>query len=213
MKTPFLPRRRLPGLQRLMPALLCGLLAVLFSHNSSAALYTFNYPDAGPIPQGGSTFSIEHTISGIESSITGLQLILTFNDSSSLNGSIQGLLNLGTDPGSPFVSFTPAISYAGTGSQVIYDVNFSGLNGSNPNGTWGLVLWDTSNTGIENGLVGWSLGITAVPEPVSMAGGIFGGLVLAAGLWRSLRAPERTTRKLLSFYLAKATQVKRLFKP
>ena len=71
------------------------------------------------------------------------------------------------------VSFTPTISYAGTGSQRIYDVTFSVFNGLNPNDTWTLVLWDTSSNGLENGLAGWSLTVV-LPELVDMALAVLG---------------------------------------
>jgi uncharacterized membrane protein YphA (DoxX/SURF4 family) len=63
-------------------------------------------------------------------------------------------------------------------------MTFSGFDGLNPNATWGLVLWDNGSSGIENNLEGWTLNITAVPEPVTIALPIFGGLMLAIGLVR-----------------------------
>lgn len=80
-----------------------------------------------------------------------------------------------------YVSFSPVATSSGTGSQNIYDVTFSGFNGSNPNNTWALNLWDNSTSGVENGSVSWSLNITAdVPEPIDVALGIFAGLAI---LW------------------------------
>jgi len=177
----------------LKAAMLSGLLAVMCSLSAHAGLYPYTYTDTGPIPQSGGVFSVEHPISGIESSITSIELILTFNSSASLGGGIQGSLNLGTGGGSPFISFTPSASYSGTGSQVVYDATFSGLNGYNPNATWGLVLWDTSSTGLENGLAGWSLNITAVPEPVNLALGVFGVGALGVHGLRRWRARTRAT--------------------
>jgi hypothetical protein len=188
-------------------AVLSSLLAGLFSLSVQATLYPFTYSDSGAIPQGGTPFSVEHAIGGIASSITSVEIILTFNDSSSLPGGpsgIQGLLNLGTDPSSPFVSFNPTLGTAGSGSQRIYDVTFSGTSGTpgtgfsglDPNSTWGLVLWDNSSSGIPNGLVGWSLDITAVPEPVNVALGVFAGLfgVVIVARSRSVRDRVRHCR-------------------
>jgi hypothetical protein len=178
-----------------------SLLAALFSFSAHGGLYTFNFNDSGPIPQGGAVLSVPQTISGIEHVISSIELILTFNDNASLTGNsssgIQGLLNLGTATGSPFVSFSPTATSA-SGQERIYDVTFSGssgtpgtgFNGLDPNNTWGLVLWDNSTSGIENGLVGWSLDITAVPEPVTMALALCGavGAVIKLISWRCQRA-------------------------
>lgn len=155
-------------------------LALMASLSAQAAVYNYNFSDSGAIPQGGTTFSAEETVSGIASSISSVELVLTFNDGASLapGSTILGSLNLGTGTGSPYVSLAPTISYAGTGGQEIYDATFTGLDGDNPNNTWALLLWDTSSTGIENGLVSWSLDITAVPEPVNVALAVFGGLLV-----------------------------------
>jgi hypothetical protein len=167
---------------------LAGLLAVSVSLSALAGIYTANYTDSGPIPRDGSVLPFEHTISDIiDPTISKVEIILTFSDSTHLagNGSgIQGHLNLGTSDTSPSVNFYPTAT-SSSGSQRIYDVSFSGtpssgtgFNGLNPNGTWGLVLWDNNSGGlVDNGLVGWSLAITPVPEPVNVALGIFGGVI------------------------------------
>ena len=175
---------------------LTSVLAVLFSLSAQAGYYPNTFNDSGPIPQGGAVFSVEQTISGIPSVITGLEFILKFNDSTSLTGDntgIQGLLNLGTSTDSPSYSFSPTATYSDQGYR-FYDVTLSYFNGDNPNNTWGLVLWDNSHSGIENGLVSWSLNITAVPEPVSLALGIFAGIVLLVVLFRSRPVRERIQR-------------------
>jgi hypothetical protein len=168
-------------------AVLTCVLVVVFGLSARAAVsYTFNYTDSGPIPQDGTVFSAEQTVSGIGSPIQSIELLLTFDNGASLTPSstIQGLLNLGITGSATSVSFTPTISYAGTGSQKIYDVTFSDFNGLNPNDTWSLVLWDTSSSGIENGLAGWSLTVV-VPEPVDMALAVFGLLFVGVGVGRS----------------------------
>ena len=53
--------------------------------------------------------------------------------------------------------------------------DFTSFNGLNPNGTWTLFLADTSGGNL-NSLTSWSLDVTAVPEPITVALGIFGGL-------------------------------------
>jgi hypothetical protein len=180
---------------------LSGLLAGLFSLSAHATLYPFDYSDSGPIPQTGVAFSAEHGITGIASSISSIELVLTFYNNLSLSGNssgIQGLLTLGTATDSPFVSFSPTAT-SSSGTERIYDVTFpgssgspgTGFNGLNPNSTWSLVLWDNSTSGVGNGLVGWTLDVTAVPEPVNVALGIFAGVFLVVILARSRRVRNR----------------------
>jgi subtilisin-like proprotein convertase family protein len=69
---------------------------------------------------------------------------------------------------------------AGRGSML------SSFDGGNPNGTWTLFFADLS-TGNQSTLVGWGLGITAVPEPVSVALALFGGALGVTQLVRFLR--------------------------
>jgi hypothetical protein len=178
-----------------------SLLTALLSLSAHAGLYTFPFTDSGPIPQGGAVFSVEQTISGIEHSISSVELILTFNDKASLTGGssgIQGLLNLGTQPDCPFVSFQPVVTSTTSNGNRIYDVTFSGLpgppgigfDGLDPNSTWALVLWDNETSGIENGLVRWSLDITSVPEPVTAALICFGVPLAVAKLIGRRRKPS-----------------------
>ena len=184
---------------------LSSLLAASSGLSAQAAL-SYNYTDSGPIPQGGTVFSVEHAISGVPSPITGLELILTFNDSSSLSGNISGIeghLILGTRADSPYADFFPVATYL-AGQERIYDITFDGtpgspgvaLNGSDPNNTWGLVLWDNSTSGIQNGLTGWSLDITVVPvpEPIHEGLGVFAGLSVIAIIVRNASVRERFRR-------------------
>ena len=61
--------------------------------------------------------------------------------------------------------------------------SLSDYNGLNPNGTWTIFFADRS-PGDESTLVGWSLQITDVPEPVSTALLVFGAFG-AVGAWVS----------------------------
>ena len=70
-------------------------------------------------------------------------------------------------------------------------VNFGSYNGLNPNGTWTLLVADLSSEGGQRQLVSWELEITAVPEPVNVALGVFGGLFLVVALVRSRWARNR----------------------
>ena len=94
------------------------------------------------------------------------------------------------------MSLSPTLGTPGSGSQRIYDVTFSGapFNGLDPNNTWALVLWDNNTSGIENGLVSWSLDITALPEPVTVALLVFAGVFLVVILARSRRVQDRIRR-------------------
>ncbi len=65
------------------------------------------------------------------------------------------------------------------------------LNGSyggmNPNGTWTLFFADVVGGGGNATLNGWSLDITAVPEPVNVAMGLFGAVFVVISGIRSYR--------------------------
>jgi Proprotein convertase P-domain len=63
-------------------------------------------------------------------------------------------------------------------------VDFSAYNGDNPNGTWTLFIADMAS-GDQSQLQSWSLGITAVPEPVGFALGIFAGISVVVGVYRA----------------------------
>jgi hypothetical protein len=63
-------------------------------------------------------------------------------------------------------------------------LNFGSFNNLNPNGTWTLFFSDVSS-GAQSQLVSWSLDITAVPEPVNVALGIFAAVFVVLGLRRS----------------------------
>jgi hypothetical protein len=61
------------------------------------------------------------------------------------------------------------------------------INGSPANGTWTLYFADLANGGGQATLTGWSLDITAVPEPVVPAMGIFVVSLLAVAGIRRVR--------------------------
>ena len=66
------------------------------------------------------------------------------------------------------------ISYGTDGGSL------ASLAGGNPNGTWTLFLSDNSQN-YQSTLMGWSLDITAVPEPVDYALAIFGLVFVGVG--------------------------------
>ncbi|MEI7533517.1 MAG: hypothetical protein WCK57_04050 [Verrucomicrobiae bacterium] len=106
---------------------------------------------------------------------TGAGMNITLQDVGAANGSIQN-----TTSGSPLSG-----TYSAAGS-------LSDFNGINPNSTWTLYFSDTLAGGGDATLNGWSLDITAVPEPVNVALAIFGGVL---GVWSVSR---RWTKKVLA---------------
>ena len=62
------------------------------------------------------------------------------------------------------------------------------------NGDWTLFFSDTVGGNSPSTMLGWSLEITTVPEPVNLALGIFGGVFLVALLARSQQVRARLRR-------------------
>jgi len=62
--------------------------------------------------------------------------------------------------------------------------SFSQSGGVLANGDWTLFIADMAG-GSQSRLVSWSLQVQAIPEPVEIALGVFGGLFTLIGLWRS----------------------------
>jgi subtilisin-like proprotein convertase family protein len=93
-------------------------------------------------------------------------------DDAATGGSIHNVQN----PGS-----LPTVSYTADGGSL------AAFNGVDPNGTWTLFFADQAG-GNTSTLNGWSLDITAVPEPVNVALGCFVAMLLAlAGVRRMWR--------------------------
>ena len=59
------------------------------------------------------------------------------------------------------------------------------FDGLSPDGTWTLFLADVASGGGTPQVLSYGLEITTVPEPVNMALGIFAGLAILGGLWRT----------------------------
>jgi hypothetical protein len=66
----------------------------------------------------------------------------------------------------------------------------SQFGGDNPNGTWTLFFADVSGGSIAT-LDSWSVGITAVPEPVNVALGVFAGVVLLVAVCRRIKQSRK----------------------
>lgn len=179
-------------------AALPSLLAIMLGMSAPAAVYDNYFADPGAVSQGRTSLSFEHALTGNPSSIESIELVLTFSSGYHLDGtSIHGSLLLDPSGVGTSVTFAPSPGshlMAGTGGQEIYDMTFSSFNSANANNIWALNLWDTGTSGIENGLVSWSLnvtGTTPVPEPVNVALGIFGGICGLVLLARSRAARTR----------------------
>ena len=176
-----------------------ALWALAWSLPAAAAVYEYSATDLGAVPQGGTPVSVGLVISDVPAStFTSVTLTLSFNDSTSLlgnSGGLQGHLILGTSEASPYVNFYP-VDNSGAGLHT-YTATFSGsgdpgvgFGGLNPNNTWGVLLWDnsTSTSGIESGWAGYQVAITAVPEPINGALGVFGAVFTGVAVVRRRRA-------------------------
>lgn len=93
-------------------------------------------------------------------------------------------ITLGTS-GSSIQSETSGSALTGNYQPAGNLLDFTGIN---PNGTWTLYFADTIAGGGNATLNGWSLNITAVPEPVNVALAVFGMVVIGAGVVRQRRA-------------------------
>jgi len=104
---------------------------------------------------------------------SGAGMNITLQDATSVHGSIQSETSGSVLSG----------SYNAAGTLVSF-------NGSVADGTWTLYFADLSSGGGTSTLDSWSLDITAVPEPGSVALGIFGALL--GGLGRHYAAKRRS---------------------
>jgi hypothetical protein len=73
----------------------------------------------------------------------------------------------------------------------------TGLSGSVADGTWTLFFADLGQGGGQPELTGWSLDITAVPEPVNFAMAIFGMGAIGVGTVRVYRSSRKLTIQFL----------------
>jgi hypothetical protein len=108
----------------------------------------------------------------------GSGLNITLSDTAA--GSIQ------TTPETPVSVFGSGLAYQAAGS-------LSRFNGSPADGTWTLFFADEVAGGGQATLNGWSLNITAVPEPVNMALVIFGAALIGASAVRIYSGSSKTT--------------------
>jgi len=168
-------------------------LVLAFSLHSWASLYGYGTlnPEGGSaigtIPDNSSIGLTESfTASESGSSISALTFNVVLQGGSATD--LSGYLRLGNTSESPSYDLSSLIhgtSEAPGGTTYSVDFGTSGFNstfnGQNPNDTWTLFFAD-SVPGDTTTLNGWSLDITAVPEPINAALGLF-GVLLVVGTW------------------------------
>jgi len=120
---------------------------------------------------------------------SGLSVILSDSGLVNIHAAGDGALS-GTyrADGQNISPLSPAGNFSASGGSITLDGTFGNMS---PNGTWTLFFADVSKGGGTSTLTGWSLDITAVPEPVNVALGIFGGVLLVVLLARSRRVRNR----------------------
>lgn len=155
-------------------------LVLLASVPAGATLYSSStpvaIPDFNPI---GTSSSLQFFVSGESLSLSALTL--TFALQGGVSTELSGYLRLGDTMGSPSYNLTTLIQgqSLNPSSATTYTIDFSTssfstvFNGLNPNDTWTLFFADTVN-GDTTTVNGWSLNVNPVPEPVNVALGVFG---------------------------------------
>jgi len=170
-------------------------LTLLVSHPAWASLYGYGTltpgggAAIGAVPDN-NTVGLTESFMASESGLSISALTLTMVLQGGASSDLSAYLRLGNTTGSPSYNLSSLIQ--GTPEApggTTYTVNFtttgfqSTFNGQNPNDTWTLFFADTVS-GDTTTLNGWSLDITAVPEPINVALGIFGVVLVGAGVIR-----------------------------
>ncbi len=106
------------------------------------------------------------------------------------------VLQSGTAPNGVISTANGTLGQALTGTFQV--AGLSAFNGVNANGQWTLFFADTVTGGGTSWLQSWTLNITAVPEPVTLALGLFVAMVVAlTGLkwaWRTKNKSSAISR-------------------
>ena len=111
----------------------------------------------------------------------GSGLNVTLTDATTLGGNpVTSIQSMTETPGQLFSGTYNAAGTLGT------------FNNSSANGNWTLFFADMTAGGGQAQLTGWSLGITAVPEPANMAMIIFGVGFIGIGIIRYYRNSRKT---------------------
>ena len=145
-------------------------LAVVCALPANAAVFTYT-PNVS-IPDNSSVgITDAHAISGLGSSIS--DVILTVNLTSGYVNDLLGYIRLGDQVDSPSYSLDSTLAL----NNPSFSIHLDSFQGLDPNSTWTLKLADMDPLGTTT-LQSWSLDITAVPEPTTVALWVF-GLALA----------------------------------
>lgn len=199
---------------------LIGVLAVATALSASASVTSYTgspylIPDGNP-----NGVSSSLTVSGENISLSSLTVTLSISGGYngdlyaylSYNGTLVTLLNRvgsGTTPfgygdsgfnvtldaGSPGIQTYQSGAYNLNGSGALTGTwgaagNLGDFNTLDPNGTWTLFFADLSGGGGTSTVNGWSLNLTAVPEPVNVALGVFAVLLAGCAVMRSNRLKQ-----------------------
>lgn len=173
-----------------MKTILClaGLLLAM-NFPASAALFPTGSLGSAAIPDNntlGTGTSLTYTLSGGDTSLTSLSLAFTLTGG--FASDLQGYLRLGNTTSSTAYNLTSFIHSQALGNYMI-DLTTT-FTAQDPNNTWTLFFADTSAGGATT-VTSWSLTGTAVPgvpEPVNVALGAFGAVLLTVvGVRRYVR--------------------------
>jgi hypothetical protein len=168
----------------------------------SAALYNSPSLTGTTIPDNnylGTGTTLQYTFSGINPDGNGIAYItgmtLNFTLAGGFGGDLTGYLRLGNQVNSPYYDLNSVVqaypTISGSGVNFTVDVT-SSFSGKDPNGTWTLFFADTSPVG-QTTVNGWSLDVTAVPEPVNVAMAIFGLALIGVGAARRYVSSRKVT--------------------
>jgi hypothetical protein len=174
---------------------------------SLSASATLSFTSSGPFNNNGGAgagiipdnsiigLSDSHTFSGELTSITAVILSVTLQGG--FGTDLTGYLRMGNQTSSPYYDLTTTLHELtlSANTPTTFTVDSSTLstyfNSQDPNTTWTLFFADNSPGG-QSTLNGWSLDITAVPEPVNIAMVIFGVMLVGVGVARwYLRARQQ----------------------
>ena len=115
----------------------------------------------------------------------GSGLNITLTDATSIGGNpVTGIQTTAETPGQLFSGTYNAAGTLGT------------FDNSSANGNWTLFFADMTAGGGQAQLTGWSLNVTAVPEPVNVAMAAFGTIFVVVGGIRSYRRAQSQTSLL-----------------
>jgi subtilisin-like proprotein convertase family protein len=170
-----------------------GLTQVIPDNNPSGVAYALNFGATG-LSISDVTVSFA-TSGGYNGDIyaylsNGSQLVQLVNQITGAPGTSGFNVTLEEGTGSTIQSAPGTVGQPLSGTSFTAAQDLAGFNTADPNGSWTLFFADL-HSGDTSTLNSFSVGITAVPEPVNVALGVFGGLLLAGFFIRSRLIPNR----------------------